>query len=328
VVCAVVRSVLGVAVVSALSSVAPVRASEHGGDCMSATTIVARARCADPGLVAQGDEVEAAFDRARRELSPASQRLLVEDQTNWRAFVERACGSPEDLLEARICLSRKYRARSASLTATGVRMGPYLFARASRFRVLPGEGAPFVSQVAYPLVDEPQSEAAKAWNGLVALNTSALDGVECDGRQGDVVMDVEVVFAKQNVIGVSSSRDVYCHGTPHSQGGSKERTYVLGTTVHALTAEEMFKREGWVPLLSRACRAALGELGDSSASTVGDGLVRLLVTDVGHWRLAKDGLVIVVGAGELLPRTYGGRTVTVPWDDLKPFLAPGAPFFE
>ncbi len=52
------------------------------------------------------------------------------------------------------------------------------------------------------------------------------------------------------------------------------------------------------------------------------------VTDVGHWRLAKDGLVIVVGAGELLPRTYGGTTVTVPWDDLKAFLAPGAPFFE
>ena len=44
-----------------------------------------------------------------------------------------------------------------------------------------------------------------------------------------------------------------------------------------------------------------------------------------HQALAPDGLVVTLGAGSVLAYPEGTTVVTVPWNELRPFLKPTAP---
>jgi uncharacterized protein len=296
-------------------------------DCAASKSAREKAVCADPALRALDAEAARRYGAALKQLSPDGQRLLREGQRRWLRYADDVCFGLPNQAGGAGCLRELYERRRKDLDAAAVRVGPFLFTRIDYFYAVadPEHGVPAHGQTAYPHIDGAVTEAARAWNSLAAPTSQAVAEGYCDGP-GDVTIGFRVVSASEAAISLETTDGAYCHGAPHGQGGIVGRTWLLAPTVHPLRADDLFAAgTPWEAFLTDRCQAALQQKAPGALAEADRPKVQRVVTEPRAWALAPEGLIVTVGAGEVLAYPEGTTVVTLSWGDLRPFLKPTAP---
>ena len=97
---------------------------------------------------------------------------------------------------------------------------------------------------------------------------------------------------------------------------------MLVPDIHELRASDLFAGgTRWEAYLTERCHAVLRQI-DASADR---DRVRAVATNAKAWSLTPDGLLVTVNPYEVLPYAAGSAEIIIPWAELRPYLAAGAP---
>ena len=294
-------------------------------DCSKAKSSFEKTICTDPEISTLDKTMANSYGAASRVLSDEGKRILTESQKSWLHFANNVCFKFKNI-EASACLNQIYKDRIENLKTAAMQIGPFMFSRIDYYFSKNDEesGRPYQGRTSYPRIDNPLSDALKAWNVVMAQKSKAEGEGWCDGRPGDVLIDFEVKSATETTISSQQTNWVYCHGAPHGYGAVKGITYVLTPVPHLLTESDLFDPEkSWKDFLTDRCSKVLEKKADGTA--VDRSQVEQVVTDPHAWSFTNKGLVVTINPYEVLAYAYGTTEVTISWNDLEPFLLSNAP---
>ncbi|HEX9448162.1 MAG TPA: hypothetical protein VF920_09280, partial [Dongiaceae bacterium] len=190
---------------------------------------------------------------------------------------------------------------------------------------------PYEAQGSYLYIDRPVSAPAAQFNKestIDILKALEMDGY-CDNAPADVTTDFSVQRMGASVISVARIWGYYCHGAPHGWGNpAAHETYVLVPELHRLAAKDLFDLASpWAKTLTERMKAVIADRtkdlpnpADIDQSTVADE-----VADPKNWTLSDQGMTLTVSSEEWLGYAGSVTEVTIPWAELRPFLASTAP---
>ena len=314
-------------------------------DCVRASTGFEKIICGDPTLSSLDGEMGTAYTATLKKLSPEGVQLVRNGQREWLKMARQSCpletwGSAKDMRESRdACIGAMYRHRIENINASAVQVGPFLVSRVDKIREAmvehpPGEDVPRLAtqQVAYPRIDEPQSDQTQALNNMLLPKDKESEcGVHANGdADGEGLIDYHLTFANEKVLSIKWTVWSYCFNLAHGNGFTNAQNIVLGPTPRPLKPADLFRQDtGWEELLSRlglvAVQAALQERNQMVRS---QGLpvsaveaIAATVKDPSKWSLHKDGLEVQFDPYELTMGYPGVADILIPWSALKPVLS-------
>ncbi len=295
-------------------------------DCGKAASAFEKTICADPDLSKLDEELAAKYAAAKAQLSSDGQKILRDSERRWLQFASDICLKYKNDRSAAECLGWKYKKRVQDMDTAAVTLGPFVFSRIDYFFAGPPDasGQPYEGQTSYPRIDSPISESVRKWNAIMAPTTKALGTDWCDGDTGDVDNSFTLVSATDQAISVQIGTFFYCHGAAHGSGSLKSAIYVMVPEPRPLSADDLFLAgTGWREFLISRCYPAIKTMSDGSEFDQKQ--TDAVITNPEIWSLTKDGLVITIDAGRIMPQVLGDAVTTIPWSDLKPYLKPAAP---
>jgi uncharacterized protein len=318
--------------IAALSSTA----SAASFDCAKATSPYDKLICADKGLSAADEQMAQAYATARSQLSEEGKHRLVESQRSWLKFLRDDC--PVDIE----CLKDRYVKRIFLLQDSIRSVGPFRIQSVEEYAVekaKPGAAAsqgqdedePGTTSIItfYQRIDDPASPETRRWNALMEQRiTKFLAGLN-KPESGELSTYFQVDYASTTVISATLSWEIYSGLQAHLAGGATGFT-VLPQAGRELQPEDLFNREKpWKEFLAQHVfdalqRNARDEKWDLDIENPDD--LTKMVTDIGHWRVTREGLAMRFNQYEVAAYVFGPREVTISWHDLQPYLTKPPPF--
>ena len=296
-------------------------------DCAKAQTKVEQTICANPDLSVLDATLAKKYQEALQVLSPEGQQILRNGQRSWLAFAAATCGQNQKN-QAQECVEKKYKDRIEDMQTAAVQVGPYVFSRVDHFAVRKDRGSSEAYELvtSYPRIDSPASEKANHWNAAWIKRDVLTGGEGCHQQ-----VDFKVKSASDKLIATSSTFWEYCRGAAHGHGGTHNIMHVLQPEVRLLRTEDIFdSKTGWQDYLYLR---VMGSLKTSARERQEDLLefeksFRGFVYDHGvndarNWTLSSKGLKI--GFEQFFCYACGTEETDISWEDLKPYLAKGAP---
>jgi hypothetical protein len=185
-------------------------------------------------------------------------------------------------------------------------------------------GQPYEIHAGAPRIDSPPSPMTELWNSEMARQAKLGIAPGCDGRAGDEYFDYDVTYASSFVISVRTTGWEYCHCTPHGHGGTTSHTYVTQPRFHSLDVSDLFNLDsGWKNYLTERSYEVIEK--KAEGASVDRSQVDSAATDIHHWTLTRDGLLITFDPYVALGYASGTTEVVISWRDLRPFLSATAP---
>lgn len=313
-----------------LAWLAPITAHAASFDCDKAKTRVEHIVCDHGRISALDTRLATRYRAALSALSPEGRKLLRAGQRRWLRYLNQACveynTSTEDYALPAQCVRELYRARLEDMRTAAVKIGPFLFSRIDYFyaKKRKGHARAYRGETAYPRIDNPMNDTARAWNAKMAKWKSAAgDNICGDGIPGEVNNIFKITSATQTAISVQTKADIDCDISSRTAEDYQDVTYILAPRLRLLKAADLFAADKpWQAFLARKVLHAL-EQDDTDAARDADAkaLVEIVSTPK-SWALSTKGLVITIDPEEvLLPYAGGTVDVRVPWRELRPFMA-------
>lgn len=316
---------------------APVSAQAASFDCDKAETEVERRICDDPWLSSRDEEMDRAYRAALPRLTPAGQSALRESQRQWRGFIRTFCGpdrrwNPNDRYDTLLqCLQDEYGERIAGLGEAVVEKNGLVLARVDLFaiqKVRPdvpgGTGRGLVTMInRLPRIDRPQTSATERWNAWIrkAFET------RFDSREpADWDVSFEWGLVREDFVSVRFETWVQGPGTPHGYGWPRVVSTFVSPELRSLYPEKLFdSATAWRFFVLQRLTAELHRQDDSARQ---ENRVAKQLPDPQHWLIGEEGVVLSADLHDVFE--YGPSDfflhLTLPWADLKPYLAAGIPF--
>jgi len=310
-------------------------------DCAKATTPLEIAICARPALSGADETMAAAFSAARGLLSPAASAVLLDNQRNWLAFAERACtddaepktaGHYDD--DAVECLTSVFDQRIRILKAVGP-VGELMFYSVDEYAVAPDPDPESWSRVGTTEISFAQMDGdgaeAKALNAHVhALAEPLFAPPFEDAEEGtaDVSSTIAVRSVTPQLITLVIDEYVYGHGAAHGNYVISFSSF-LRAERREVIAGDVFAGGDWAlalkPLVIERL-AADAEAVTGETNMLWDDFTNLedAIADPSRWEIGPDGIAFQFQPYEVAAYAYGAPQALMTWDELSPFLVPGA----
>lgn len=308
--------------------------------CEGAPAGFAGTVCRHPQLSALDEQVRQALLAKAGDVSDAGAQMLVESQRRWLEAQRAACGviDPDAALDADQvrCLQSKLRERLAEARTAVQEVAGYTFqsvevvraqevsAAAAAAAGLEPEDAPhaIVRDIRYPRIDNMDTPQAARFNELVRQSPQyALED------QTEESVDYEIVYAGPELISVKFETYENTLGSAHPETGARAVTILMTGEGRAIAAADVFRaNSGWEAFVTRRAVAALTRSFRDYDFTPPERDVRETATKPHLWLVTEAGLTILFPPYSFGgPRVLGGAEVSIPWNDLRPYLNPNAP---
>ncbi len=310
-------------------------------DCRQASSSLEKTICTDSEISLLDETLAKSYDNALKVLSSDGNIILRDGQRRWLHFINDVCFNYKNNRGGSTCVNELYKRRIKDMETEAIQIGPFLFSRIDYFFSKSDDefGRPYQGQTSYPRIDSPLSENVKIWNAKMAKKSEAEGDDWCDGRPGDIGIGFVIKSATESIISAQLGNWMYCHGANHGYGGSHTITFVLTPQFHLLQSYDLFASDKeWAEFLANRSFNVLDKAVDIGRSSSDPQIDRdamreqilAIVSDTGSWSFTKDSLVITFCAGTVIGfgSAGGDQTVTIPWDDLKPYLVPNNPIVQ
>ncbi len=311
-------------------------------DCNKASSPFELAVCADSTLSKADEDMAEAFYAARGVLSKQASAVVLADQRGWIRFVKRACtDNAEPKTRGRYdadgiaCLTNYFARRAETLGKIGTNNG--LTTYPVEMFATHADPDPdswnkvATTEISYAQIDDsgPEAFAFNAYARSLAL--PALQQSESDNEPGtsDSQFAVELRVVIPQMIGVVINDWYYGHGAAH---GNYAITYgqFLRKLQRPVTASDVFAADDWAlalkPLviarLKKSLEAETGET-DILWEDELDG-VEKVIADPTRWDVTEEGIGFQFEPYEVTAYAFGAPKAAMRWDELSPWLQPGA----
>lgn len=312
-------------------------------DCAKASRPIEKAICADTKLSDMDAKLAAGYRAALLRLSPQAQEQVRDSQRQWLKYVRTVCDTtalPKAVVFRTVetCLRRAYETRQNQIDSAVKTQSGRTFYMVEIFKALrnpdatdrSGPNAGFVTlNISYPQLDNPTAQSDRALNAHLAAAPQKTarefppKGEETGKVDEDVASATRLSAALPGLISFDGYRGGYRHGAAHGLYPSFSFHW-LPREGRELKAGDIFSTGAkWQDFLRERCFDGVKHFGAVKA-----------VKDIGatpekpsNWSFDKKGLTVTFGPYEVASYADGQPTVIVPWSELKPYLAPGAPAF-
>jgi uncharacterized protein len=329
---AVIRCLLSLSL-GIISLSAPVSAASF--DCAHTTNARDRLICQTSTLSALDAQLGQIYQQKRAMLSPHGAELLQRSEQSWLRYVAVVCPmTPAPTVDLRAvpatCLQMRYQERLTELAQVAQKLGPFVFNRIDMFAAQPhafsdqSGSVPgfYVQHLTYPQIDNVNSPAAAKWNKAYDKGDAG-NGSGCESGMGNEITDYEISYANHRMTSVQLVEYEYCNGTPHGHFTVKAENLLWEKTSRALGPNDVFA-DGWETKLQQLFWKALLAKGWTPQDGSVEDEIKADVVEPSRWVFTQDGLSVSFSAYEGGCYACNPGTTTVPWDDLKPLLAPGS----
>lgn len=323
--------VVGLVVLAGLA--APGALAAPNFDCTQASDPIEKTICSDPKLSEMDRKLAARYRADLSKLSAEAQVEVRDSQRQWLKYVRTVCDTtvlPKELVfrPTETCLEEAYQDRIAH-TGVLVQDGRAFYSvqgfkahRSPEADDNTGGHTGFVTlEFSYPQIDGPKTPMEKEINAKLATRAKPSPEYFMSDSMDDDWTDIRIAAVRPALISFRGDSNIYGHGAAHGFGDFFYDHWLVGQG-RELTAADIFSAETkWEDFLRATCFAAVKHLGVVSATRgVGDNPVM-----PSHWSFGRKGFTITFSLLEVGAYPDGEPEVTIPWDKLKPYLAPGAP---
>lgn len=291
-------------------------------------TVQALAGASDKDFSDYQGDVDKALQAVLGELSPAGQKSLKDTQKRWANFVNEYC-DPEVLdwhyNSADDCKNKYYANRAKELESAVVKTAEGLvFRREEYFSTHMvdvsqnlEDGTPKYrteTRYGWPQIDNPVSDAQRAWNKLMSEKhprDEPVEGKYCDDRS-----DYEIGLTSPDFISIKLNDSMYCHGAAHGFGGTRIVNRILSEN-RGIVSNDIFRDDtGWKNVLEKLSIESFEDQGKDEADY---SRLKNEIANTTSWSILSDGLYI--NFGELNGYAQGEYIAKISWQELKPYLA-------
>ncbi len=316
-------------------------ASAASFDCNKAESPIEYAICGDPALSDADTEMARAFSAARRTLAPDAFAVVLDNQRDWIDFVSRACtDTAEPKTSGRYdsdgvsCLGNLYAQRINALERIGRVDGLQLYSIDS-FDVVrdpdpDGWNKVATTEISYAQIDGAGAEIASFNAYARSLASSAGGPADFGDGPGtaDYAQTVEIAAVTPQLIRLEINDYHYAHGAAHGMYTVTHGQFLRGLG-RALQANDIFVGGRWAdelaPLvISRLKQFAAAEFDDSEAIWVEPDEIVEAVALPERWNITGEGIGFQFQPYEVAAYVYGAMEAKMSWDELSPWLQPGA----
>lgn len=317
------------AILCLAATLLPLSASAASFDCKRATTQQEKLICANPEISKQDEDLAALYARQLARLSDAGQDGLRASQRSWLVFRNRACGGDVE------CLAAQYDERLEFMGRAVLTRGAYVFVVLDKWRFIApakpdgdsyGDGAMQYQQRLHLRIDAPRTETTEDFNGALARIWPVVES-GFDGAQRDYA-HFNLNEATDDLVSVDNFGWIYPVGAAHGVGAAEHLNYLLKERRLVSVGDIFLPDSGWQPALADlvlADLAAQARADDQPLFDEGREGVATMSPDPTYWVVTSEGLGVNFPVYSVGPYSFGDRTVTIPWERLKPFLAPESP---
>lgn len=300
-------------------------------DCTKATRAPERLICADATLSRLDEQVAAAYQEARAKLEAPGKDALQAGQKSWNVYWPRACSSDPKAVkfgsDAAACARKEHEERLKALRPTAGFDGKYTLHEVTLYAALTPEADSEATRAVLHLWSYPQlasgglsgpdldlARKVNAW--LTPAPAEVDEAMKDDGAATET--RTRLVVVSGNVLGAKTSGYLHGLGAPYPNVTSGAR-YFNRARQAPLAAQDVFKGEAWIPMLSKGAFSKLkARLGDGLMVENAGGLVEM-VKSPRYWRFGKDGLTVDLDY-EVAAHGAGPQKVLFPWAVLEPHL--------
>lgn len=311
----------------------PVTVQAASFDCGKAATPVETAICGNPELSRRDEVLAKAYATALGGLSDDAKAVVQAGQRRWLDFAGLACTPDAKPFTAALsedqqsCLVAVYRGRIEDLQQSRM-LGDWRFYPSTSYEAVDDpdpeafQGVA-TKEIASPRIDDP-SETARTFNALLDQADAAAspDPKGEDYTTSDTMQTTTVVSVNGHRIALSTTSYWMGHGAAHGNYAISY-THYLTEQQRLMVASDLFAGNTW--------QEPLGQLAlDELDRTIEGGIwpesrvdVPKAAGDPSRWNLTDDGLEIVFQPYEVTAYAAGAPTITIGWDKLGDYLAPG-----
>lgn len=302
-------------------------------DCGRAESQVEKAICASPELGRLDEVLARAYATALGGLGDAAKAVIQADQRQWLGFAALACTPDARPFSAALteeqqgCLGSVYRGRIARLGESRMEGEWRVYPRTSYGLV--DDPDPDVYQgvatkeVSSPRIDE-ESQVAEAFNDLMdeAGAVARPDPGSEDYETSDIMVTTTIDSVATRRISITTNAYWMGHGAAHGNYAITHAHY-LTDQMRMLEADDLFNGAGWQEALGQMALEELDRTLDGGIWDDARADVPVAAADPSRWSLADEGLQIVFQPYEVTAYAAGAPTVTIGWERLTEYLAPG-----
>lgn len=307
--------------------------------CAEGRGAFARRVCSNQALAALDGQVAETLVAEAAEVSDAGAQMLVQNQARWREAARLNCGLVEPdaqpTPEQQACLEGQYRSRLEASRTVVQEVGGYTFQRMELVEAAPvtaeiAEAAGFAVQdappavmrdIRFPRIDGRQTPEIARFNELVAQQPQASlnEGVT-------EIVDYNIAFAGPELVSVRFLTSMDQLGAAHGSNSMRAVTVLMGEG-RLLAEGDVFRaNSGWQDFLTRRAVAEITRQFAEYDFRPPERDVRESATKPHLWLITEQGLVLLFPPYSFGgPHALGGTEVTIPWNDLRPYLNPAAP---
>jgi uncharacterized protein YecT (DUF1311 family) len=318
-------------------------------DCKLAKSPREHAVCSDKTLAAHDTAVSAAYKSLRAQLSPQSAAFVQSDQREWLQWLDVVCpahgkGIASDMSR---CLGNQYRSREHDLKKV-VHFGSTLIFPRSHFVYKAGSSSEEVGadndpgfgygSLCWPQIDIQPARPNPAyveWNSAVKKKAAEVAvGIDPEGKNAAFASSVDssgtidgfyiVEAANDRLIAVSLINSSYGWGAAHPLTDQTSFLWWLDRNRELTISDVFIPDSGWQDKLTTLAVKNLRSQTDLK-DMLGDDIdekVNETISDINSWTPTRDGLIITFGQYAIAPYAAGMPQAPIPWNDLKPYLAP------
>ncbi|MEJ0022466.1 MAG: hypothetical protein WDN76_02850 [Alphaproteobacteria bacterium] len=292
--------------------------------------------CRDPQLAAIRDQMKGALDKAASDVSAEGAKLLAQNQNQWLEAQRVSCGVPSGATtltpDQETCVKSAIADRVKNAAQAVQKIGGFTFqrvevnnaAKASAADAAAAPGAPdtFTQEINFPRIDG-DSPAIKKFNEVVAQRPRF-----SAGDATNETTKYQIAYAGPQLISVKFDYYDYSLGAAHPNTDAKAINFNM-KTLAPLRATDVFKAgSGWENALAKKGAAGVTKIlkdFDDSLPATDPADVRAAAIDPGKWAITNQGLTLLFSEEDMGSHAIGGKEVSIPWSELKPYLSPDAP---
>ena len=310
-------------------------------DCNKAATPLEYAICGNPDLSRADERMSAAFSAARSRLSKTASAVVLDNQRNWNDFAMRACSEGAAPRTAGLyneddvyCLTDLFDSRAYALEQVAPVDGVPVYP-VDHFKAVPDPDPDSWSHTAKTVISYAQIDGddpvAAGFNAFVRdLAEPALNAPPDPDYEGstDYDMNIALEAAAPRRLSVSINEYFYGHGAAHGNYAITFAHY-LPEQNRRLEARDVFASPDWAteakPLvIARLKQDAAEQFEDEGA--IWDDLEGLedSIGDVARWDIKREGIGFQFQPYEVSAYAYGAPQAVLSWEELGPWLRPGA----
>lgn len=307
-------------------------------DCAKAASPLETAICSDDDLSRYDEVLATAYATALGGLSDKARKTMQAGERAWLDFAPLSCTDDARPVTTSFtddqvsCLADAFRSRITDLEQSRMR-GLWRFYSRDAFKVLKDPNDPeFGPKVASKTYQSPRIDGddpvATAFNTAMAEQDVASGAVTASGAIAgdDATTDenttIKVIAINDQLISLEVDSDWYGHGAAHPNYAINYLHFLIEQK-RLLKASDVFDKPGWEDALGKLVLDQLDQTVEGGIWEEARADVPKAAADPADWKFSEDGLVVQFQPYEVTAYAAGAPTVTIPWDDLQPYLAEG-----